>query len=196
MYCDAAAGIPVGGIHQQLNRGSAGNDSVSNPQFLWGNSNSYQQSISSMTWSSNTHAMSQSLNTAGLGQPFGYTGAVNVPRTSASKVMMSSSGSHNIIGGSLGANGFFENGSQDTMSPQRSLMFPSSGIVMGSPFDVLGFDRGHASRQESTMAQGPDNKIQYQLDIEAILRGEDKRTTLMIKNIPNKYLFMRILIVR
>jgi protein phosphatase 1 regulatory subunit 42 len=27
----------------------------------------------------------------------------------------------------------------------------------------------------------------YALDLEKIARGEDKRTTLMIKNIPNKY---------
>lgn len=32
-----------------------------------------------------------------------------------------------------------------------------------------------------------DNKKQYELDIDRIMRGEDNRTTLMIKNIPNKY---------
>ncbi|KAI4331119.1 hypothetical protein MLD38_029337 [Melastoma candidum] len=32
-----------------------------------------------------------------------------------------------------------------------------------------------------------DSKRQYQLDLEKILNGEDARTTLMIKNIPNKY---------
>ncbi|OWM76281.1 hypothetical protein CDL15_Pgr009927 [Punica granatum] len=31
------------------------------------------------------------------------------------------------------------------------------------------------------------NKKQYELDIDRIMRGEDNRTTLMIKNIPNKY---------
>ena len=31
------------------------------------------------------------------------------------------------------------------------------------------------------------DKKQYELDIDRILRGEDSRTTLMIKNIPNKY---------
>ena len=139
-----------------------------------------------MTWSSNTHSMGQSHNTVGLSQPFGYTGAINVPRISGSKIMISG-GSHHVAGGSLGANGFFENGSQGPMSPHRSLMFPSSGIVMGSPFDMLGFDRGRSSRQENSMAQATDNKMQYQLDIDCILRGEDNRTTLMIKNIPNKY---------
>ncbi|XP_075092553.1 protein MEI2-like 2 [Nicotiana tabacum] len=32
-----------------------------------------------------------------------------------------------------------------------------------------------------------DNKKQYQLDLKRIMSGEDSRTTLMIKNIPNKY---------
>nr|XP_027063850.1 protein MEI2-like 5 isoform X2 [Coffea arabica] len=32
-----------------------------------------------------------------------------------------------------------------------------------------------------------DNKKQYLLDLEKIVKGEDTRTTLMIKNIPNKY---------
>jgi len=31
-----------------------------------------------------------------------------------------------------------------------------------------------------------ENKKQYQLDVDKISRGEDTRTTLMIKNIPNK----------
>ncbi|KAL5213378.1 hypothetical protein ABZP36_024225 [Zizania latifolia] len=32
-----------------------------------------------------------------------------------------------------------------------------------------------------------DNRVQYQLDLEKIIPGKDTRTTLMIKNIPNKY---------
>ncbi|KAL5208397.1 hypothetical protein ABZP36_032832 [Zizania latifolia] len=32
-----------------------------------------------------------------------------------------------------------------------------------------------------------DNRVQYQLDLEKIITGKDIRTTLMIKNIPNKY---------
>ncbi|GAB2240986.1 hypothetical protein Droror1_Dr00021504 [Drosera rotundifolia] len=40
-------------------------------------------------------------------------------------------------------------------------------------------------RNESNMNYA--DKKQYELNIESILRGEDTRTTLMIKNIPNKY---------
>lgn len=41
------------------------------------------------------------------------------------------------------------------------------------------------SRRNEGSINGADKK-QYELDIERIIRGEDKRTTLMLKNIPNK----------
>ncbi|KAL1562830.1 hypothetical protein AAHA92_05361 [Salvia divinorum] len=46
-------------------------------------------------------------------------------------------------------------------------------------------DRARSRRVESGGQM--DNKKQYQLDLEKIMSGEDSRTTLMIKNIPNKY---------
>lgn len=42
------------------------------------------------------------------------------------------------------------------------------------------------SRRCDSSANQPDNKKQFDLDINRIIRGEDSRTTLMIKNIPNK----------
>lgn len=48
-------------------------------------------------------------------------------------------------------------------------------------------DRGRARRTESNSNQ-MDNKKQFQLDLHKIKTGEDTRTTLMIKNIPNKYI--------
>jgi hypothetical protein len=47
-------------------------------------------------------------------------------------------------------------------------------------------DRGRNRRVDSSVFQA-DSKKQYQLDLEKIRKGEDTRTTLMIKNIPNKY---------
>ncbi|XP_072963804.1 protein MEI2-like 4 isoform X2 [Typha angustifolia] len=58
-------------------------------------------------------------------------------------------------------------------------------IPMPSSFDSQN-DRLRSRRNETTANQ-TDNKKQYELDIERIVRGEDSRTTLMIKNIPNKY---------
>lgn len=72
-------------------------------------------------------------------------------------------------------------------SQQRCHLFPSNGSLMSLPGSLEnGNDRGRNRRTDSNANQ-IDNKKQYQLDIDRILRGEDTRTTLMIKNIPNKY---------
>ncbi|XP_057950020.1 protein MEI2-like 4 isoform X2 [Malania oleifera] len=70
---------------------------------------------------------------------------------------------------------------------QRGLMFPGRNqmIPMMSSFDPPN-ERGRSRRNESSSNQA-DSKKQYELDIDRIVRGEDNRTTLMIKNIPNKY---------
>jgi hypothetical protein len=69
-----------------------------------------------------------------------------------------------------------------TPSPrQRGHMIPHP-----SSFDSPG-DRMRSRRNESSANQS-DDKRQFELDIQRIARGEDTRTTLMIKNIPNKYL--------
>ncbi|KAJ4827406.1 hypothetical protein Tsubulata_006461 [Turnera subulata] len=70
---------------------------------------------------------------------------------------------------------------------QRSMMFPGRGgqmIPMINAFDAPN-ERTRSRRNEGSMNQA--DKKQYELDIDRILRGEDSRTTLMIKNIPNKY---------
>jgi len=54
-----------------------------------------------------------------------------------------------------------------------------------SSFDSAG-ERMRSRRNDSNVNQS-DNKRLFELDIERIVRGEDSRTTLMIKNIPNKY---------
>ncbi|XP_076925021.1 protein MEI2-like 4 [Bidens hawaiensis] len=66
---------------------------------------------------------------------------------------------------------------------QNSVMFPSrGGQMMASSFDSPS-DRARNRRNENQA----DNKKQFELDLDRIMRGEDRRTTLMIKNIPNKY---------
>ncbi|XP_077252397.1 protein MEI2-like 2 isoform X2 [Tasmannia lanceolata] len=47
-------------------------------------------------------------------------------------------------------------------------------------------DRGRSRRVENNGNQ-IDSKMQYQLDLDKIVSGEDSKTTLMLKNIPNKY---------
>ncbi|KZV20612.1 hypothetical protein F511_32115 [Dorcoceras hygrometricum] len=70
---------------------------------------------------------------------------------------------------------------------QRSMIFPARGqiIPLISSFDSPN-ERARNHRNEGNSSQA-DNKKQFELDVDRILRGEDKRTTLMIKNIPNKY---------
>ncbi|XP_022860738.1 protein MEI2-like 4 isoform X2 [Olea europaea var. sylvestris] len=70
---------------------------------------------------------------------------------------------------------------------QRCMMFPTGGqmISMMSSFDSP-TERNRGRRNEGSSSQS-DNKKQFELDIDRIVCGEDKRTTLMIKNIPNKY---------
>lgn len=71
---------------------------------------------------------------------------------------------------------------------QNNVIFPSRGqmipIPMMSSFDSPS-DRSRSRRNESNSNQA-DNKKQFELDLDRIMRGEDRRTTLMIKNIPNK----------
>ncbi|XP_047066293.1 protein MEI2-like 4 [Lolium rigidum] len=90
---------------------------------------------------------------------------------------------------------FPQNGGNPAMSPghvsgrshQRGHMFHGRSHIgpLPSSFDSPG-ERTRSRRNESCSNQS-DNKRQYELDVERIVCGEDSRTTLMIKNIPNKY---------
>ncbi|KAK3024019.1 hypothetical protein RJ639_030160, partial [Escallonia herrerae] len=73
-------------------------------------------------------------------------------------------------------------------SPRLSPMFIGNGPYTGLlPTTMEGLmERGRSRRAENSGSQ-IDSKKLFQLDLEKILRGEDTRTTLMIKNIPNKY---------
>ncbi|KAL0305544.1 UNVERIFIED_CONTAM: protein MEI2-like 5 [Sesamum radiatum] len=73
------------------------------------------------------------------------------------------------------------------VSPRLSPVFLGNGHFPGvAVSNVEGFaERGKPRRIESNGTQ-IDNKKQFQLDLDKIRSGEDTRTTLMIKNIPNK----------
>ena len=72
-------------------------------------------------------------------------------------------------------------------SPRFSPMFLSSGLNPGRfPAGVDGlYENGRPRRVENSSSQVESRK-QFQLDLEKIMNGDDSRTTLMIKNIPNK----------
>nr|XP_043623745.1 protein MEI2-like 2 [Erigeron canadensis] len=73
-------------------------------------------------------------------------------------------------------------------SPRMSPMFLGNGHYPGLGSINLEnmMERGRTRRLDQNANQ-MDNKKQFQLDIDKISSGEDTRTTLMIKNIPNKY---------
>ncbi|XP_057995409.1 protein MEI2-like 1 isoform X2 [Hevea brasiliensis] len=60
-------------------------------------------------------------------------------------------------------------------------------ISMPSPFDSPNERVRNLSHCRIESNSNHSDKKQYELDIDHIVRGEDGRTTLMIKNIPNKY---------
>ncbi|KAK9150820.1 hypothetical protein Syun_009129 [Stephania yunnanensis] len=83
-----------------------------------------------------------------------------------------------------------ENGSAFRVMPSSRMgpLYMGSGPYLGpgaSSIEGLA-ERGRSRRVESNGSQ-IDSKKQYQLDLDKIINGEDIRTTLMIKNIPNKY---------
>ncbi|CAI0547990.1 unnamed protein product [Linum tenue] len=76
-------------------------------------------------------------------------------------------------------------------SPQQQMchLFPGRNpmVSMPSSFDSSNNDRvRNLSHRRMESNSNQSDKKQYELDVERIMRGDDKRTTLMIKNIPNK----------
>ncbi|KAF9589730.1 hypothetical protein IFM89_028639 [Coptis chinensis] len=121
--------------------------------------------------------------------PVGY-GSIGASRNEGT--LMRNMGARSALGAGVANSGNMpENGSLGfrMLSSQRlSPMFiggsPYSGLTSSS-IEALA-ERGRSRRVDSSVSQ-VDSKKQYQLDLDKIVSGEDTRTTLMIKNIPNKY---------
>ncbi|XP_038993474.1 protein MEI2-like 1 isoform X3 [Hibiscus syriacus] len=74
-------------------------------------------------------------------------------------------------------------------SQQIGNLFPGRNPMISMPASVDSPNdrvRSLSHRRNESNSSNTDKK-QYELDINHIIRGEDSRTTLMIKNIPNKY---------
>ena len=89
---------------------------------------------------------------------------------------------HASIAGNISEN----NSPSFRMMPSPSL----SPVFLNGPYPGLGAssesDCGRSRRVENNTNQADSKKL-CELDLEKIASGEDTRTTLMIKNIPNKY---------
>lgn len=73
-------------------------------------------------------------------------------------------------------------------SPRLSPIYLGNGPYSGlTPTIMEGFPERGRNRWAENNGNQIDSKKQFQLDLDKIVSGEDTRTTLMIKNIPNKY---------
>ncbi|KAK3163594.1 hypothetical protein QOZ80_1AG0005730 [Eleusine coracana subsp. coracana] len=121
---------------------------------------------------------------------FGNMGNIGSVRNGGSLMLnMANRGSINPVSSLSGS--LTDNKSTDfrpMLSPRLGQPFFSSPIYQGpSSFGLdNSIDRARTRRVDSSALQA-DNRKQYQLDLERIRKGDDTRTTLMIKNIPNKY---------
>jgi len=73
------------------------------------------------------------------------------------------------------------------LSPRLGHAFYSNPTYQGPGSFGLDSSIDRRNRRVDSSALQVDSKRQYQLDLEKISKGDDTRTTLMIKNIPNKY---------
>lgn len=113
-------------------------------------------------------------------------GATNFVRNSGNNAMnVGIPGAAMNIGVAFAGN-FTESGSTSSRMisiPRNSPLYYGNGSFGATSGDGM-IDRGRSRRGDG--GSQVDNKKQYQLDLEKILNCEDTRTTLMIKNIPNK----------
>ncbi|GAB2289343.1 hypothetical protein Dimus_023648 [Dionaea muscipula] len=113
----------------------------------------------------------------------GSIGSVGFPGCSPSHPLEVSSYNFFPHGGRVSSVSLLKNA--ELLSPQQMCLMlhkrsTSSTASVGSPSERI------RSRRNEANSIYADRK-QYELNIDCILQGEDTRTTLMIKNIPNKY---------
>ncbi|MBA0758853.1 hypothetical protein Gotri_021815 [Gossypium trilobum] len=150
------------------------------PSMMWPNSPSMVNGIYAARPSAQLHGL-PTAHTLNTGVP-----VINYHVGSAPTVNPSLWDRRHAYGGESPKASSFHLGSLGSM--RGSSNFPHSKELKSRnifPY-VAGSPHEHArSRRNEGSINGADKK-QYELDIERIIRGEDKRTTLMLKNIPNK----------
>ncbi|KAK6134959.1 hypothetical protein DH2020_031296 [Rehmannia glutinosa] len=183
---------------------------LSGPQFLWGSPTIHSEHINSSAWSSGRPFISRGQRIgfpytshqhgSFLGSHHHHVGSAPsgiqierhfgfYPESPESTYVNfgHNNGNHAVSNvGVAFAGNFSESGSPSSrmlsMSRNGPLYFGNGSF--GSMGDGI-IERGRSRRADNGSLM--DNKKQYQLDLEKIANGEDIRTTLMIKNIPNKY---------
>ncbi|CAN0913932.1 Protein MEI2-like 2 [Linum grandiflorum] len=193
------------------NSSSSGVGTLSGPQFLWGSpTTNSEQANNSSRWPSafpsavqgtrrgpliGPHQHLHHVGSAPSGVPlerhFGFFpespntsymtptpfGEVGLNRNSGNYMM-------NMFPRTMSENG--PSGLRMMSLPRNGQMFIGNNSYSG--MGILGSEAfGEYGRTRRLDLNQMDSRKQYQLDLKKIVGGEDGRTTLMIKNIPNKY---------
>ncbi|XWS47748.1 hypothetical protein CRYUN_Cryun13aG0011500 [Craigia yunnanensis] len=139
--------------------------------------------VNSAFWDRRHPYAGESPETSGF--HLGSLGSVGFPGSSSSHPVEIAS--HNIFS-HVGRMDLTKNGGVN--SPQHIChLFPGRNPMISMPASVGSPNervRNFSQRRNELNSSNADKK-QYELDIDCIIRGDDSRTTLMIKNIPNKY---------
>ncbi|KAL0736382.1 hypothetical protein Bca4012_012592 [Brassica carinata] len=119
---------------------------------------------------------------------FGSHGSMGFPGSSPSHAMEMAS--HKVFS-HVGGNRMDANSSSAASRASRQMPHFLSGrnpmLSVPGSFDLPNERYRNLSQRRSEFSSSNAEKKLFELDVDRILRGEDKRTTLMIKNIPNKY---------
>ncbi|ESQ40664.1 hypothetical protein EUTSA_v10012619mg [Eutrema salsugineum] len=122
------------------------------------------------------------------GFQLGSHGSMGFPGSSPSHPM--EIGSHKVFS-HAGGNRMDANSKNAVLRSSRQMPHLFSGrssmLSVPSSFDLPNERYRNLSHRRSDSSSSNAEKKLYELDVDRILRGEDSRTTLMIKNIPNKY---------
>ncbi|KAG7616442.1 RNA recognition motif domain [Arabidopsis thaliana x Arabidopsis arenosa] len=139
-------------------------ETLSGSEFLWGSPSSSAWPVNPFSSNRENHRFPYSAQNGSLHQlhHIGSAPSGFFPRSPETSSM-----------GSVAFRGASGNG---------SYLWPAATMV--SIDDPL---EDGSNQQFDSNGNQADIKIQFQLDLSKIMRGEDPRTTLMIKNIPNKY---------
>ncbi|CAF1921437.1 unnamed protein product [Brassica napus] len=142
--------------------------------------------LNSPFWDRRQAYVAESLESPGF--HIGSHGSMGFPGSSPSRPM--EIGSHKSFSHVVGNRMDVNSPNAVLRSPQQlSHLFPGRspmGSMPGSYDSPNERYRNLSHRRSESSSSNADKKL-YELDVDRILRGDDNRTTLMVKNIPNKY---------
>ncbi|CAH8353982.1 unnamed protein product [Eruca vesicaria subsp. sativa] len=142
--------------------------------------------LNSPFWDRRQAYVAESLESPGF--HIGSHGSMGFPGSSPSHPM--EIGSHKSFSHVAGSRMDINSQNAVLRSPQQlSHLFPGRNQMVSMPgsFDSPNERYRNLSHRRSESSSSHADKKLYELDVDRILRGDDVRTTLMLKNIPNKY---------